>query len=157
MDSSFRSGFMDRAVASQVKDSERAELELVLTALARTPRLESFLRYIAERYFHNRINEINEYNIATELLGRSKNSFDASRDSIARVEAHRLRKRLKEYYETDGKEHQIQISLPQGSYAPAFTRSVSSPQATFVLAPQPDDREVENLPFALVSETEETL
>ena len=52
--------------------SERAELELVLAALARTPRLESFLRYIAERYFQNRINEINEYNIATEVLGRSK-------------------------------------------------------------------------------------
>ena len=117
---------MDRTVAPQVKDSERAELESVLTALARTPRLESFLRYIAERYFQNRISEINEYNLATEVLGRSKSSFDAARDSIARVEAHRLRKRLKEYYETDGKEHEIQISLPQGSYVPAFTPRVSS-------------------------------
>jgi len=148
---------MDRTVAPQVKDSERAELESVLTALARTPRLESFLRYIAERYFQNRISEINEYNLATEVLGRSKSSFDAARDSIARVEAHRLRKRLKEYYETDGKEHEIQISLPQGSYVPAFTPRVSSPQITMVVAPQADDREGKNSPFVFVSDAEETL
>ena len=106
---------MNQVVASQSKDSERAELELVLAALAHTPRLEKFLRYIAERYFQNRINEINEYNIATEVLGRSKSSFDASRDSIARVEAHRLRKRLKAYYENEGKGHEIQVLLPQGA------------------------------------------
>ena len=97
---------MDQVVASHSKDSERAELELVLAALAHTPRLEKLLRYIAERYFQNIIHEINEYNIATEVFGRSRTSFDASRDSIARVEAHRLRKKLTEYYETDGKWHE---------------------------------------------------
>ena len=78
---------MNQVVASKLKDAERAEMEVVLAALSHTPRLEKFLRYIAERYFQNRVNEINEYNIATEVLGRSKSSFDASRDSIARVEA----------------------------------------------------------------------
>jgi len=135
---------MDQVAASHSKESERAELELVLTALAHTPRLENFLRYISERYFHNRINEINEYNIATEVLGRSKSTFDASRDSIARVEAHRLRKRLKEYYETDGKEHQIQISLPQGSYVPIFTGRSSSPQSAAAAEPQTGDYKVDH-------------
>jgi len=148
---------MDQAVTSQLKDPESAELELVLAALARTPRLESFLRYIAERYFQNRINEINEYNIATEVLGRSKSSFDASRDSIARVEAHRLRKRLKEYYDTDGKEHEVQISLPHGSYLPAFTRRVSSPQRTSVPEPQTGVYKVENLSSPHVTDTRATL
>ncbi len=123
---------MNQVDASQLKNSERAELELVLAALARTPRLDHFLRFIGERYFENRIDEINEYNIATEVLGRSKSSFDASRDSIARVEAHRLRKRLKEYYETDGKDHEIQISLPQGSYVPAFIYCASCSQTASV-------------------------
>jgi hypothetical protein len=147
---------MDQAAASHSKDSERAELEVVLAALARTPRLENLLRYIAERYFQNKINEINEYNIATEVFGRSKSSFDASRDSIARVEAFRLRKRLKEYYQTDGNEHEIQISLPQGSYVPTFTSRVSPPQLTSAPEPQADDNEVENLTFARVADTEET-
>jgi hypothetical protein len=148
---------MDQAVASQVKDAERAELELVLAALVRTPRLESFLRYIAERYFQNRINEINEYNIATEVLGRSKGSFDSSRDSIARVEAHRLRKRLKEYYKSDGQDHEIKISLPPGSYVPAFIHRPSSPQTTSLHEPQAGGYEVVILPSALVADTKETL
>jgi len=145
---------MNQVVASQSKDSERAELELVLAALAHTPRLEKFLRYIAERYFQNRINEINEYNIATEVLGRSKSSFDASRDSIARVEAHRLRKRLKAYYENEGKGHEIQVLLPQGSYVPSFIRRDSSGQMTFVPEARVDDDKVDNLSSGPVAETE---
>jgi len=148
---------MGQLAASHSKDSERAELELVLAALARTPRLESFLRYIAERYFENRIKEINEYNIATEVLGRSKSSFDASRDSIARVEAHRLRKWLKAYYETDGKEHQIQISLPSGTYAPVFVSRASSPQAASMHEAKTGGPGVENLPSARVAEGEDPL
>jgi hypothetical protein len=147
---------MDQVVTSHSKDSERAELELVLAALARNPRLENLLRYIAERYFQNRIDEINEYNIATEVFSRSKSSFDASRDSIARVEAFRLRKRLKEYYQTDGKEHELQLSLPQGSYVPTFTLRVSSLQVTSVPEHQADDDDVGDLSFARVGATEET-
>jgi hypothetical protein len=146
---------MGQVVASHSKDLERAELELVLAALAHTPRLGSFLSYISERYFQNRINEINEYNIATEVLGRSKSAFDASRDSIARVEAHRLRKRLKEYYESEGKEHEIQISLPSGSYIPAFTHLASSPPIVAAAEPLADDREFEKAPFGLDANAEE--
>jgi hypothetical protein len=147
---------MNQVDASQLMDSERAELELVLAALARTPRLDHFLRFIAERYFENRIDEINEYSIATEVLGRSKSSFDASRDSIARVEAHRLRKRLKEYYETEGKDHEIQISLPQGSYVPAFNYYLLSPQTALAPEPRANGLDFENLSSALVADTEET-
>jgi len=148
---------MEQVTASHSADLERAELELVLAALARTPRLATILKYIADRYLQSRINEINEYNIATEVLGRSKSSFDASQDSIARVEAFRLRRRLKEYYETDGKDHEIQISLPSGSYVPAFIHRHSSPQMTSVPEPQHDDHVVGDSSSALVAETEETL
>ncbi len=147
---------MDQVVASHSKDSERAELELVLAALAHTPRLEKLLRYIAERYFQNIIHEINEYNIATEVFGRSRTSFDASRDSIARVEAHRLRKKLTEYYETDGKWHDIQLSLPPGSYIPLFTRRVSTPQSTSATVLRADGRKIENLSTAPVADSAKT-
>jgi hypothetical protein len=146
---------MDLPVASHLKDSERLELEAVLAALVHTPRLESFLRYIGERYFQNRIGEINEYNIATEVLGRSKNIFDSSRDSIARVEAHRLRKKLKEYYDSDGKDHEIQISLPSGSYVPAFTCRLSSFPITSLPEAEADDQEVENLPSGIGEDAEQ--
>jgi hypothetical protein len=101
-------------------DAERVELERVVEALARWPRLTQLLRYMGEKLSSGEIDDLNEYNIATEVLGRSKTVFNAGEDAIARVETHRLRKRLAEFYETDGKDHLIQVTLPAGSYAPVF-------------------------------------
>jgi hypothetical protein len=112
---------MTEVSTSYLADRERAELETVLTDLARKHRLATLLRYLAEKTFEGKSNEINEYNIATEVFGRSKTQFDSTEDAIARVEAHRLRKWLQEYYRGEGKEHSVVISLPTGSYIPAFT------------------------------------
>jgi Malectin domain len=136
---------MEQVSASDLAELKRAELEVVLEALSRTPRLAGLLRFLGDKYFQGKLGEITEYNIATEVFGRSKTSFDGSSDSIARVEAHRLRKRLKEYYESEGKDHSILISLPYRSYVPEFTqRSVSlSIQRT-------DTREGEKSPSGLL-------
>lgn len=104
----------------QPADAERTELEAVVEALARWPRLSHLLRYMGEKHFSGEIDQLNEYNIATEVLGRSKTVFNAAEDAIARVETHRLRKRIAEFYKTDGKNHAIQVCLPAGSYAPVF-------------------------------------
>jgi Malectin domain len=145
---------MMQVSASNLADLERAELESVLAALARTPRLAKLLSYVAERYFSGRTDEITEYNIATEVFGRSKTMFDSSQDSIARVEAYRLRRRLKEHYQTAGKEHEIQIALPSGSYVPSFIRCASSAPATSAPAPQVHEDELEELSSALAPEPE---
>ncbi|UWZ84396.1 malectin [Occallatibacter riparius] len=124
---------MVQAPASNRGEMERAELDAVLRALTRTPRLANLLSFVAERYFGGRTEEITEYNIATEVFARSKTTFDPSQDSIVRVEAYRLRKRLREYYTTEGSNHELEISLPSGSYTPSFaTRSsqATSPQPT---------------------------
>ena len=39
-------------------------------------------------------------------------------DPIVRIEAARLRDRLREYYETDGQSDPIRIELPKGTYTP---------------------------------------
>lgn len=111
---------------SQSAPSEREELALVIEALARTPRLSKLLQFLGDRYVEGRVDEISEYNIATEVFGRSKASFDCGTDSIARVEVHRLRKRLKEYYEAEGKHHTVLITIPQRSYVPEFTQRPAS-------------------------------
>lgn len=126
---------MTEVSTSRLADTQRAELELVLAALARKPRLANLLRYLAEKSFQGKSNEINEYSIATEVFGRSKTQFDTTKDAIARVEAHRLRKWLKEYYRTEGQEHSIVISLPTGSYVPVFTQQRTL--APLVYAPAP--------------------
>ncbi len=73
----------------------------------------------ARKYFEGTADQIKEYNIAVEALGRPAD-FDQKRDSIVRVEAHRLRKRLREYYAADGADHAIRIDIPPGQYAPRF-------------------------------------
>lgn len=103
-------------------EAEREEFETVAAALQRAPRLSKLLRYVGEKHFSGHVDELTEFNIATEVLGRSKNSFATSEDAIARVEAHRLRKWLKAYYESKGKNHPIQIILPPGTYVPVFAR-----------------------------------
>lgn len=82
--------------------------------------LSRFLSYICEKYFAGEKDQIKEYNVAVEALGRPPD-FDHSQDSIVRVEAHRLRKRLKKYYEENGKGHELQIVIPPGRYVPEFT------------------------------------
>jgi Malectin domain len=111
-------------------DEERAEIATVMEALARSPRLVHLLRYIGEKYFRGESDQLKEFNIAIEVFGRPANFFNPTDDAIARVEAHRLRKRLKEYYETEGKDHSIQISIPFGTYVPVFTHRTSSLNAT---------------------------
>ena len=103
-----------------VTEEERAEFERVVGALAKWPRLSHLLQYMGKKLFAGEFDQLNEYNIATDVLGRSKTVFNAGEDAIARVETHRLRKRLADYYANEGKERFIQVSLPAGSYVPVF-------------------------------------
>jgi len=100
---------------------ERHELDTILASgiLNRAPNLAHLLTYVCAKYFEGNAEQIKEYNIAVEALGRPPD-FDQKRDSIVRVEAHRLRKRLREYYEAEGADHAIRIDIPPGQYAPRF-------------------------------------
>ncbi|MDQ6663632.1 MAG: malectin [Acidobacteriota bacterium] len=102
-------------------NDERAELQALLASgiFAKAPSLGQFLAYICDKYFSGESGQIKEYNIAVEALGRPP-SFNQVKDSIVRVEAHRIRKRLKQYYENEGLGHPIQIVIPVGQYAPEF-------------------------------------
>jgi hypothetical protein len=103
------------------REEELKELETVVEALARTPRLARLLRYMGDKYFSGALQELTEYNIATEVCGRSTSSFVAGEDAIARVEVHRLRKKLRDFYENGGRTHTIHIAIPLGTYIPNFT------------------------------------
>ena len=110
---------------SAVMDDERRELEAVSAALQNSSRLLLLITYIGEKYFLGETNTLHEYDIATEVFGRSKDTFNGGEDAIVRVEASRLRKRLKEYYAGEGKDHPIRMSIPPGTYVPVFTRNYS--------------------------------
>jgi hypothetical protein len=62
---------------------------------------------------------LKEYLIGTEVYDR-KPPYHPSSDSIVRSEARRLRNKLRQYYESVGKDDPIFIYYRTGSYVPAF-------------------------------------
>src|SRR5215510_14500852 len=61
-----------------------------------SPRLRDFLRYLVKRQAEG--GHAKETLIGVEFFQRDP-GFDPHRDPIVRVEAHRLRRRLREYYQ----------------------------------------------------------
>src|SRR5262245_21687951 len=102
-------------------EGEKDELRAILSSryFFRSPSLAQFLSYICERYFQGESDQIKEYSIAVDAFGRSPD-FHPKEDPIVRVEASRLRKRLKEYYSDEGSDHPVQLTLPPGQYVPVF-------------------------------------
>src|SRR5258708_3920522 len=121
------------------KELAKAELDAILSSglFAHAPSLAQFLSYICSKCLEGEGSQIKEYNIAVEALGRSPD-FDQKRDSIVRVEAHRLRKRLRQYYEEEGASHSIQIVIPAGQYVPQFVLQENA-QSVIVQTEKPDD------------------
>jgi hypothetical protein len=99
----------------------RAELELILhsPSFSRSPGLCRLLSYLCEKTFGGEGNRIKEYSVALDVFGRQE-SFDQESDSIVRVQANRLRKRLAEYYAGEGSKHRVRITIPVGQYVPQF-------------------------------------
>ena len=83
-------------------------------------RLKDFLNYIVEEALAGRSNRIKGLTIAQAVFSKGKD-FDPENNSIVRVEAGRLRRRLERYYSTTGKLDPLIVDMPKGSYAPSFS------------------------------------
>jgi hypothetical protein len=102
---------------SEVRD----ELQVLLASRAfrQSRGLVKLLRYICSKALVDDAEPITEYTIAVDVLGKLQD-FKESKDASVRVEVHRLRKRLAEYYEQEGAHHSIRIVIPTGQYTPQF-------------------------------------
>ena len=125
---------------------EKIELQAILDSgiFSRAPHLLSFLTYVCERYFRGEADQIKEYTIGVEALRRPA-EFDPKRDSIVRVEAHRLRRRLDEYYNNQGASHRVRILIPNGQYVPRFVLQENHSEADPQIAATTEPRSVDNL------------
>jgi hypothetical protein len=111
-------------------EAQRAELRSVLESkeFVRAPKLACLLSYLCERLFAGEAHQIKEYSIALEVFHRGEN-FDQDSDSIVRVEANRLRRRLADYYAGEGAAHRLLITIPVGQYVPRFEPAQRAPVA----------------------------
>ncbi len=99
----------------------RGQLSHMLSdaSLRGAPNLAKFLAFITEETLSGRGEGLKGYAIALEVFGRNKD-FDAQNDTIVRVQAGKLRQKIKRYYETAGSHDRILITLPKGGYVPHF-------------------------------------
>lgn len=81
--------------------------------------LAEFLKYIIKETLEGRSGELKEYTIGVAAL-RREIDFNPQLDSIVRIHAGRLRRALNTYYHEEGKNDPVVISIPKGSYVPAF-------------------------------------
>lgn len=112
----------------QVSQEERrsALAEVLRSELFdRSQNLQRLLTYLCEKAISGQEEDLKEYTVAVEALGRPT-SFDQKKDSIVRVEVHRLRKRLHQFYEVAGRQSTVQIQIPEGKYVPRFVRRIPS-------------------------------
>jgi TolB-like protein len=95
------------------------QLHRILTSgpFAQSQRRQRFLEYIVNETLAGRGDRLKGYTIGREAFDRPE-EFDPNLDPIVRMEAARLRDRLREYYDGDGKNDRVRIELPKGSYTP---------------------------------------
>src|SRR5215510_277674 len=86
-------------------------------AFHQSRRRQRFLEYIVNETLAGRGELLKGYNIALAVFDRT-DTFDSNVDPIVRMAAGRLRDRLREYYETDGRDDPVRIELPKGTYTP---------------------------------------
>ena len=86
---------------------------------AHSRRRQRFLTYVIDETLAGRGDRLKGYNIAIEVFERGE-AFDPNVDPVVRIEAARVRDKLREYYETEGRDDPVRIDLPKGTYAPAI-------------------------------------
>lgn len=120
--------FDDREISDEEIKSALADLTADKRFRA-TDRGKAILNYIAGLHFAGCDDGVKGYSIAIDVLGRP-DSFDPSTDPIVRIEVSRLRAALVQYYEAFGRENPIEIELPKGKYALAFSRRTTAETPT---------------------------
>ncbi len=97
----------------------RAELERVLASpkFRKSQSHSEFLRYVVEKRLN--ATAVQEAEIGVKVYRRDEH-YDPSDDAIVRVEASRLRARLKEYYEDSGNIPAVRFDLPKGTLSPVI-------------------------------------
>jgi len=87
--------------------------------------LQQLFQFVADRAVAGTTEGLKEYTIGVEAFGR-RDDFDPKTDPIVRVQIHRLRQKLKEYYDSEGGQDPILIEVPKGHYLPSFENVIAS-------------------------------
>src|SRR5580693_3685311 len=113
-------------------------------SFAKSALLSRFLLYVCEREITGKTTEISEHQIGVHVFGR-RPGYHPGEDNIVRNYARQLRHRLDQYFQEEGKDEELRVSIPRGKYVPVFT-SHHFPE--WLRAPEQDndDEPLESVP-----------
>lgn len=105
----------------EVQSAVRVELEAILAAPAfsQSSRCKKFLAHVVQQALSGNADQLKERIIGVNVFDRAYD-YDTGEDSIVRVTANEVRKRIGQFYQESKANHPIQIDLPRGSYVPEF-------------------------------------
>jgi len=86
---------------------------------SRSARLRDFLLYVGRQSLKKGSTEIHEQEIGAKVFGRD-DSYDRAADTIVRVNATELRKRIDSYFAQNGANEPLMFEIPRGIYKPVF-------------------------------------
>ncbi len=128
---------VDRTVPSP--DEKAAALRRVLDSghFGKAARLRDFLEYVGRHSLDGAADSIHEVDIGREVYKRPLD-YTPAEDSIVRVEARNLRRKLEAFYTSEGSADPIEITIPKGAYVPQFEfRESETPVADPALGSSP--------------------
>ncbi len=110
--------------AAQVREHRDRMLASKIFSLSK--RQSDFLQYVINAALEGHQEKLKEFTLGVDVFEKDE-TFDPSTDSIVRVEASRLRAKLREYYVVEGQDDSVRIDIPKGHYIPVF-RLVDDPK-----------------------------
>lgn len=118
-----------------VSDS-RAQVERILQSkVFRTSEvLRHLFSYLAERSFDGTAENLKEYTIGLDALGKPA-SFDPRQESVVRMHTARLRQKLAEYYRSEGADDPILVDMPKGGFKITFEPRPQAASSAPLMAP----------------------
>ncbi len=107
--------------SAKQREMVKEQLERVLASplFRNSKRFPEFLRYTVIQALSGETNCLKERMLGVSVFGRDAN-YDTSGDPVVRVTAAEVRKRITQYYEALGHEHELRIEFERGSYVPEF-------------------------------------
>ncbi len=106
------------------------------TPLRRAARLRELLLYVGRRSLKEGCEELHETEIGSAVFERPVD-YDTSADTIVRVNATELRKRIEAYFESEGVHETLVMEIPRGSYLPVFRNQAAEPRTSAEITGRP--------------------
>jgi len=82
-------------------------------------RLRELFLFLCRRKAADPVGAVHEQEIGVEVFSR-RPDYDTTQDAIVRVQVSQLRKKLEQYFASEGRDESLLVEIPKGAYTPVF-------------------------------------